>query len=91
MTPPEPKQKPKLAQWLFDRSMTYAAGADLFGCSLEHVRNLCRAVDDPKRQNPSLDLAQTISDRTGGDIGLDDWPPLAGARRRRGQLQDAAA
>lgn len=91
MTPPDPKPKPALAQWLFDRSMSYADGARLFDCSLEKVRLLCLPVEDARRQNPGLELAQVIQDKTDGAIGLDDWPPLTGPGRRRRADAEAAA
>lgn len=76
MIPPEPVERPKLARWLFERSLSYADGGRLFGCSLEKVRLMCLPIGDAKRQNPGLDLANTIAAKTGGEVTVTDWPPL---------------
>lgn len=79
---PAIQPRPKFALWMFDRRLAAVDVAPEIGCSREHVRLICLPLDDAARRNPSQKLRQKIASYTGGEVGLEDWPPAPRAKVR---------
>lgn len=80
--PTEPKDRAKIAQYLFDRTMQRGEVAAALGCSREQLRRICLPFDDEQWRAPSMKLKQKVAVWTQGAIGLDDWEVPARARAR---------
>lgn len=73
MTDIKDPSRPKLHSFLAARELDHFQGAALLGCSGEYVRRMCLAFDDPRRCVPSERMRRQFSEKTGGDVGVDDW------------------
>lgn len=80
--PPAPLRRPKLAQFLFERDLSFAAAGEQLGRTREWVRLICLPFDDPRRRVPDLDDMERIVAWTGGEVTPADFypPELNGAR-----------
>lgn len=67
-------QRPALALWLWERGIKFKPAGELFGCSYETVRAICRPFDDPDRRVPTGDLMRVIVEIT-GIRPADFYPP----------------
>lgn len=72
---PDPKPRPKLAWWLFDRDVDFRKAEPLFGFTREVVRRWCLPFGDPKRRTPTPDQIRTIVEVTGGEVTAADFYP----------------
>lgn len=72
---PEPILKPKLAGWMFDRSISAQAAAGVLGCSKQTVLNINKAFTDATRSVPRDDLMARIVDWTEGEVTAADFYP----------------
>lgn len=67
--------KPKLAGWMFARSLTVAAASAALGCSRQTIRNITRPFGDPSRTVPHEALLERIVAWTGGEVTAADFYP----------------
>ncbi|WP_174302121.1 hypothetical protein [Caulobacter sp. S45] len=65
---PNPKPRPKLAQFLFDRRLTYRDAAEALDVSYETIRRLCLPFVDPARRVPKPPLMARIQAWTSGEV-----------------------
>lgn len=72
---PDPILKPKLASWMFARSITVAAAATALDCSRQTVRNITRPFGDPGRTVPHDALLERIVAWTAGEVTAADFYP----------------
>lgn len=72
---PEPILKPKLAGWLFDRSISAQAAAEALGCSKQTVLNITKAFSESSRTTPRDDLLARIVRWTQGEVTAADFYP----------------
>lgn len=89
-TASQPRAKPKLAQWLFDRDVKPPAAAVKLGVSPTQVRRYLLPFGDPRRQVPGEDVLKKIVEWTAGEVTVADFypPELSG---RPGDAGAAAA
>ena len=74
--PPEERQLPPLALWIYKRGLRLKDVAGPFGCSAEYVRLICLPFDDPARRVPTAEVVGNIHAYTQGAIGpADHYPP----------------
>lgn len=81
--PPSPIARPKLASWLFERSLSTAAAAEALGCSEQTVLNMSKPFGDAGRTVPREPLLEKIVAWTEGAVtAVDFYPPhLRGPQR----------
>ena len=72
---PEPILKPKLAGWMFDRSISAPSAAEALGCSKQTVLNITKAFTDTARTVPRDELLERIVKWTGGEVTAADFYP----------------
>jgi hypothetical protein len=72
-TPPDPRPRPPLAAYLFERRLSTREAAKLIGCSHEQLRCATLPFDDPAWKPASIKLRQKVNSWTRGAIGLGDW------------------
>ncbi|HEX7887290.1 MAG TPA: hypothetical protein VF474_15035 [Phenylobacterium sp.] len=79
-TAPAPLNRPKLARFLWDRDLGYAAAGEHLGRSGEWVRLVCLPFDDPRRRIPDADDMARIHAWTLGEVTPADFyrPELTG-------------
>ena len=75
MEPAEDLTLPKIARWLKAADRDHFDGAALFGISGEYVRRMCLPFSNNRRAVPTLRLRRVIAEKTGGEVGVDDWSP----------------
>ncbi|MBN8263119.1 MAG: hypothetical protein J0M21_00520 [Xanthomonadales bacterium] len=82
-SPPTPVARPKLASWLFERSIGNAAAADALGTSEQSITNWCKPFGDPGRTVPREAALERIVAWTEGAVtAVDFYPPhLRGPQR----------
>jgi hypothetical protein len=81
--PPSPIDRPKLASWLFERSLGTAAAAEALGCSEQTVLNMCKPFGEPGRTVPREALLEKVVAWTEGAVTAVDFYPahLRGPQR----------
>ena len=72
-TAPSPDPRPKLAQYLFDRGMTYREASVPLETTHETVRRMCLPFSDPQRRVPRPPLMTRIQAWTQGEISPADF------------------
>ncbi|VTO10653.1 Uncharacterised protein [Brevundimonas vancanneytii] len=72
---PDPILKPKLAGWMFARSISVASAATALGCSRQTVRNISRPFGDAGRTVPHEALLARIVEWTNGEVTAADFYP----------------
>ncbi len=73
--PPPVRPRPRLARFMFERDVRAPLAAKALGISEQHVHNITRAFDDPRRKTPSAELMMRIAAWTGGEVGPADFYP----------------
>jgi hypothetical protein len=73
--PSQPRPKPKLAQWLFDRDVKPPAAAAKLGVSPMQVRRYLLPFHDPRRQIPGEEVLRAIVEWTAGEVTVADFYP----------------
>lgn len=87
MRAPDPRPRPKLAHWRFERGLSLIGTAGLIvkaaselglevSCSDETVRLICLPFEDPRRRVPRGGILQAIEKMTAGQIGEPDFYPI---------------
>lgn len=74
-TAPPPINRPKLARYIWERSLKLATVGDELDCSYEQVRLICLPFDDPKRRVPTSELLSRIVEWTEGQVTAADFYP----------------
>lgn len=64
-----------LNEWMTNTETAPADIAAAVGCDPSWIRHLCGG-----KHNPSLKVAQAISDYTAGKVGLSDWPATSSSK-----------
>jgi len=72
---PEPILKPKLATWMFARSISNAAAARALGCSRQTILNITQPFVSEARTVPREDLLERIVAWTSGEVTAADFYP----------------
>lgn len=72
---PEPLKRPKLAKFLWDRDVKFAAAGEALGRTGEWVRLICLPFDDPRRRVPDAKDLERIHTWTNGEITPADFYP----------------
>lgn len=67
--------RPKFAQLLFERGLSYQAAGDILGRSRQWVANVCLPFDDRRRCIPNEDDMRRIVAWTRGELGPADFYP----------------
>lgn len=71
----EPRHRPALAKWVWDRAYTWKEAGELFGCSGEAVRLWCLPFTDVARRTPDKTWLGRITTVTGGAVTAADFYP----------------
>lgn len=74
-TPPEPVERPKLARYLWERRLSAAVVAPIFGCSPETVRRYCLEFGHADRMVPGQTILKRIVQYTEGEVSAADFYP----------------
>lgn len=69
----EPRQRPSLARFVWERGYTWQEAGELFGCSGEAVRLWCLPFDDPARRTPDRSSMEKIVAGTNGEVTAADF------------------
>lgn len=90
--PPRVRPRPRLALYMFERDLRAPQAAVALGVSEQHVHNITRAFDDPRRKTPSTALMMRIAAWTWGAVGpADFYPPSDHAANGPGSADPAPA
>jgi hypothetical protein len=87
---PAPLQRPKFAQFLWERNLNNEDAAQALGRTREWVRLISLPFDDPRRRIPSEDDIRLIVAWTEGQVTASDfYPPdlREGVREQREAAQ----
>jgi hypothetical protein len=74
---PSPLVRPRLAQFLWERDISFREAGRALDRTGEWVRLICLPFDDPRRRIPDLQDIQRIYDWTGGEVTAGDFYPAA--------------
>jgi len=74
---PSPLVRPRLAQFLWERDISFREAGRALDRTGEWVRLICLPFDDPRRRIPDLQDMERVFNWTGGVVTAGDFYPAA--------------